>query len=481
VKNITHLLNKSAIITKSIGDIRLNNTKIVRDEIKVNGISIWEIAESTLALHIIPELIASRNSKLFLLKKNIYLFVKRILFLFKKFNYVFEIVTNNTKNIWLVISFSDYMYNDIFSPFYHYLNEQNISNHFARVHINRKIVKIDNFKYYNENIQPDYLHKSNNILTKREYKYIINWLFNYFIPLHYSLLLKTEEIFNNNKIDILITADNADPRSRILSLYAKLYKIPIIELQFGQCGIDSTEWFFSLGDKICVWGDRFKDILVNNFKHDENNVIVTGSPRFDYIYNLNNTKFLNLLKNNNVDCKKKVIILASTYTIPGYDSKFDKKILKNFKKLLLDEMSKHPNYIFIVKPHPVESSSLLQNYTRDKKNILYLSKQEDLRNYIPFSNALISFGSTVNYDAIINSKLVISPNNTNLTWYEDVFMDNNICIAFNNMNELREIFNQLYKFEISFNLNVNEFLTKSVKKLDKPSSVEIVNVINNLI
>ena len=199
------------------------------------------------------------------------------------------------------------------------------------------------------------------------------------------------------------------------------------------------------------------------------------------MFNLNNTKFLNLLNNNNVVSNKKVIILASTYTIPGYDSKFDKKILKNFKKLLLDEMSNHPNYIFIVKPHPVESSRLLQNYTRDKKNIILLSKQEDLRNYIPFSDALISFGSTVNYDAIINSKLVISPNITNLTWYEDVFIDNNICLGFNNMIELRDIFNQLYKFENSFNLNVNEFLTKSIKKLDKPSSVEIVNVINNLI
>lgn len=481
MKNITHLLNESAIITKSIGDIRLKNSKKLRDEIVFNGISIWDVAESTLALHIIPEIIASRNKYSFILKKTILIYIKRALFFLKKKQYIFDIENNNSLNSWLTISFSDYMYNDIFQPLIKVSKEQNIPCDFTKIYLKKSNRGSDKFEYINENINPIYLFSLNKNLSLREYQYIFNWLFKYFILIHHSLLKYTPEIFNRRKIKILITADNSDPRSRILCLYAKRNKIPVIELQFGQCGADSIEWFFSLGDKICVWGKRFKDILVNDFKHNENNVIITGSPRFDYIYDLNKTKYTNLLTSKKIDISKKIIILASTYTIPGYDGKFDKKILKNFKKLLLDEMSFHSNFIFLVKPHPIENTNLLQNLTNNKKNIILLDKHEDLRNYIPYSNALISFGSTVNYDAIINSKIIISPTNSKLVWYEDIFIDNNIAIGFNDIMEFREILNHFDYHENSINFISNNFHINSIKKIDKPSSQEIITLINNLI
>lgn len=481
VKNITYLLNKSALITKSIGDIRLKNSKKLRDEILFNGISLWDIAESTLALHIIPEIIASRNKSFFIFKKSILIFIKRALFFFKKRQDIIEIENNNSENAWLTISFSDYMYNDIFQPLNKFSKEQNIPCNFTKINLKKTIRDSHKFDYINENINPHYFFKLNKNLSLSEYRYIFNWLFNYFIPIHYSLLKHTPNIFNKRKINILITADNSDPRSRILCLYAKKNKIPVIELQFGQCDVDSIEWFFSLGDKVCVWGKRFKDILVNDFNHNENNVIVTGSPRFDYMYNLNKTKFTYLLKSKKIDNSKKIIILASTYTIPGYDSKFDKRILKNFKKLLLDEISIHSNFIFLVKPHPNENTNLLLSLTKNKKNIILLDKHEDLRNYIPYSNALISFGSTVNYDAIINSKIIISPTNRKLVWYEDFFIDNHISIGFNDIMELRGILNRFDLHENSIDFSSNNFLINSIKIIGKPSSQEIVTLINNII
>ena len=84
MKKVTELLNISAKITKSIGDIELDNGIYLRDAILINDISLWDVAETTIALHIIPEIISSRQKKFYLIKKYFFYFLNKLFFLLKK-------------------------------------------------------------------------------------------------------------------------------------------------------------------------------------------------------------------------------------------------------------------------------------------------------------------------------------------------------------------------------------------------------------
>jgi len=432
-----------------------------------------------LALHIIPNLLLRRKkSFIFKLLPSLKILIKFIINIF--FNKELQFKANKIENSLLFISFTEYMRRDVLDPLDKY-----IKNDPSKFNINytdfNSYHKI-NFKYL------IYLFKGNGIknlkkyhtnqehLTKKEFYFVINWLFLDFVPKFYNYLKFSDLYFKNYKPKSLITIDNSDPRSRIFCLAGKRNNIPVCELQYGNVGHDSIEWNFFINDKLCVWGEYFKYFFISNFNFEINKIELTGSPRFDYS-----------LKNENVVIKKfnnknKInIIYISTYSIPAYDKINNKYDLINFKYELISLMKKFKNINFYIKPHPLEDDKIFKNNNINNYNIILLDKKINIINYLKENNAVISFGSTINYDVLNHNKIILSPTIPNVYWYKDYFAENNLSITFKSFTELENIFNNLLNKIDYYNSNDNEDINKLILKKEITSSEMITNVIKSII
>mgnify|MGYP003844313667 FL=1 len=150
----------------------------------------------------------------------------------------------------------------------------------------------------------------------------------------------------------------ADSRNRLYLLFAKLFCIPTLDLQFGAYDESSIEWRFSISDKIGVWGEYFSEIFLNQMKIPINKIEITGSPRFDYLYNIDTSK-------NKVEIEsksKKVILFASMYTqISSYDARYHLSLIDKFKLDLIGLIKKNKEILLLIKPHPLENISWITN------------------------------------------------------------------------------------------------------------------------
>ena len=105
------------------------------------------------------------------------------------------------------------------------------------------------------------LGKKQKIVTNEEFLLIIYWIYNILISkLKYDTLITLRNL-NYYKPEIIISGDMADSRNRLYLLFAKLFCIPTLDLQFGAYDESSIEWRFSISDKIGVWGEYFSEIF----------------------------------------------------------------------------------------------------------------------------------------------------------------------------------------------------------------------------
>jgi len=477
---IVDLQQKSANIVKGLGEIQTSKNQVLKDEIIFYNIPIWVAAETTLALHIIPNLLSLRKkNKYFKILLHLKMFIKFFKNIFFYKHLLLDTNKVNIENSLLFISFTEYMRRDIFDPLDLFIrNDINKFNiNYTKFNSSNKI----NFKYLKylysaysiKNLKKYYTKQE--YLSKNEFHFVINWLFFDFVSKFHNYIKLSDLYFKNFSPKSLITLDNSDPRSRIFCLAAKRNNIPICELQYGNVGEDSVEWNFFINDKLCVWGEYFKLFFISNFNIDSNKIELTGSPRFDYSLKIENLAVKKFQNHNKIN-----IIYISTYSIPAYDKICNKNDLINFKYELISLMKKYKNINFFIKPHPLEDDKIFKYCQFNNDNIILLDKKINLVNYLKDCNAIISFGSSLNFDVINHNKMIISPIIPNVYWYKNLFVENNLSITFKSFLELEKIFNNLLENKI-----YNNFKNKEAKKLilrDKITSSELIlNVLKSLI
>ena len=441
--NVVDLQEKSSKIVKSFGEIEISKQNFFKNEIVLYNIPIWLAAETTLALHIIPNLLLLRKkSTIFKIVLSFKILFKFIINIFLQKELFLDTKKHKFENSLLFVSFTEYMRRDVFDPLDKYIrhdaNKFNID--YTKFNSSYKI----NFEYLYyllrtnsiKNLKKFYTNQD--FLTKKEFYFVINWLFFDFIPKFHNYLKLSDLYFKYFNPKSLITIDNSDPRSRIFCLAAKRNNIPVCELQYGNVGKDSIEWNFFINDKLCVWGEYFKSFFISNFNMESNKIELTGSPRFDYSLKNDNLTVKKFYNNNKIN-----MIYISTYSIPAYDKINNKYDLINFKYNLISLMKKYKNINFYIKPHPLEDDKIFKNSNLNNENIILLDKKIDLINYVKDSNAVISFGSTLNFDVLNHNKIIISPIIPNIYWYKDFFAENNLSITFKTFPELESIFNNL--------------------------------------
>ena len=224
-------------------------------------------------------------------------------------------------------------------------------------------------------------------------------------------ILLLDEFFNQNKISsILEWAEIGQEEKECLHI-SKKFGITSIMLQHGKYLI-SKKWdpfakFLAqfpssfLSDNQAVWGKFTKDYAIG-YGHNENNLIVSGSPRHD--------KFFNFTKNMN---NSNTILFATT---GPFDTSTDTSTTsariryENFVIKTCEIISRIPGKKLLIKPHPSSK------YTSDTINLLKkinvpfeITMNANLPEIINQSELVITFNnSTIALESIIMYVPVIS-------------------------------------------------------------------------
>ncbi len=269
------------------------------------------------------------------------------------------------------------------------------------------------------------------------------------------------------RIDKILCTNEAD-RARCLIFSGNKLNINTYGIQHGIISEASVSYFIPSNNKMYipkktfVWGEEFKEKLINGTKvYNENNTLIVGQTRTDYLYK--KISKLNLKNSNNGKVK---ILYATQYV---------KDLAKEASEFLFSSLSSYENqYEIIVKLHPNDTfydmyEDIIKRY--NIKNVK-VSKNIDIYDAIIWSDVVISVHSTVNLEAAILNKPSICLLLKNY-WDKGNFVKNNISKGAQNNYELLDLLNNL-----NWKTNYN-YVDRNFYKIDGLVSERIKNIINN--
>jgi hypothetical protein len=501
----------SAEIVEKISNYKLENKKSITQILTINGISFFDLFTSELACYHFPQAFLKKKSHYFLFHKikfyllNIFFSIKCIINSVLPKNKADYILPQ--KAIFL-LSFTNRMYIDILHPLSIELNKnknnslvflledniQSAEDLNIRDAIYYNLLKGYNRKIYKETILlRNELKKAinqiniekcvNDVLTDAEQEYLLFFtdllkrFLNIYIPNIVKHVVIARNMLEKYNPTILISPDTADSKARIFAILAKKINIPYLEIQFGLAGDEAVEWKFSLANLIAVWGESSRQTIAKQLGSDEK-LVITGSPRHDFLKNCNLTNTFRNLTGN-----KKIILLASTYHFKETNH-VDISILKSMQLAISEAARINSNIFLIIKPHPHENVDETKDLFKSNSNSLFLDKNSDIRLAILNCDAFISYGSTSTIDAMIADKLVICPVFPGWDFSSDIFKNSGATLNPNNKIELFEIFNNinndtfLEQYKNIFKKS-RIFLKNYVYKSDGNGSKRIIDAIKN--
>lgn len=472
VLNVIDTLNYSASLVEKLGKSKLPNGKTLAETLTVEGIPFWDVFSAEFAHSHFPIVLGSNPSSESL-KHRIRPSLIRLKYMVRDF------VRNRhnthgcsawpTGQTFLCLGFTNQMYRDVLQPIVSRLALRKDCHvvvledqHLAAV----KHSTVDNCTYqtiwqhWNEQIEMDVskLKKTINqieinmqlsnalslIIPENErhlltnFKNLFNSFFRAYLPLIVPQVVVARHILENHLPIMVISPDTADSRTRVYTLLCRLLNIPCMDIQFGLTGDEGVEWRFLAADCVAVWGESSKEAMLKQ-KVSEDRIIITGSPRHDFLVNLSKSEVKSKRAILGVPEKSAMVVLASVYSTKTHDKYSDPKILRAMKQAVFEATDKIPGIFLIVKPHPVENARETQALLGKFRNVIFVERESDIRELIRICDAFISFGSTATIDALIAGKLTICPIFPGWV-FSDIFKNSGAVLVPESTEEIIKIF-----------------------------------------
>ncbi|MFA4934065.1 MAG: CDP-glycerol glycerophosphotransferase family protein [Candidatus Omnitrophota bacterium] len=473
--NVIDTLNYSASLVEEFGKFNLSNGKTLSTTLTVEGIQFWDVFSAEFAHSHIPTVLASDISSKDMMQR-----IRPGLIRFKHGlrNLIRHRHNTHGCSSWpigktlLCLGFTNQMYRDVLRPVVSRLvmhKDCNIVVLGDQNRFDKKLSSFENCRYqtlwqhWGEQIggQVSKLQKSiyqieinlrlsNALLNAvpdndrhlvRNFKNLFNRFFRVYLPLIIPHAVVARHILEKHRPAMVINSDTADPRTRIYTLLCRLMGIPCMDIQFGLAGDEGIEWRFLTADRVAVWGDVSKEAMLKQ-KVSSERIIITGSPRHDFLVNLSNSEVKSKRAMLRVPEENAMVVLASTYHLKTHDKYSNPEFLRSMKCAIFQAADKTPGISLVVKPHPVENVRQTRALAKKYKNIIFVSQKSDIRELIRICDAFISFGSTATIDALIAGKLTICP--VFPGWvFSDIFKDSGAVLIPESCQEIINIFRMI--------------------------------------
>ncbi|MGG7213299.1 CDP-glycerol glycerophosphotransferase family protein [Clostridium nigeriense] len=280
-------------------------------------------------------------------------------------------------------------------------------------------------------------------------------------------IYSAEKFLKILKFDKIICTDEAD-RARCFIYSGNKLNIPTFAIQHGIITEASVSYFIPskeniyVPSKTFVWGEEFKEkLLEGTIIYNDNNVVVVGQPRTDYLYNKISNTDIGQTRDENLK-----ILYATQYI---------KELAREATEFLFSSLSKYgEKYEVIIKLHPNDTYYDMYDEIAKKYNVnnIKITKDMDIYDAIIWSDIVISVHSTVNLEAAVLNKPSICLLLNNY-WDQGNFVKNNISKGAKNEEELIDLLN-----DINWDAN-DRYIERNFYKVDGLVANRIKEVINS--
>lgn len=330
--------------------------------------------------------------------------------------------------------------------------QKEIRNYFRRV-----LLKDNDFKaiftYKGINFW-DFIKTDIQLLFDKEFDLIINDIYRF------------DEILRLVNPDILVVGDDRATRVRGHVILAKKNGIPILDVQHGAYPAEKP-MDVPLANKLAAGGNYYKQVY-EKFGALEEQIVVTGWPKFDIYNNLDDK-----LESNLLDDEIKYILFATEPT----DIKFNLEIIRHIDSFL----DMYPNLRLIVKPHPIENVKIYIQLSKTNRRIIVQDSKENIAKLLKNADILlVTLASTVALEAAILDKPIIYINEI----VDPILESTKIAIIIKTLDELLPaIQNALYKEEWKAKLldARKKFVYEHAYIQDGNASLRVGNLISQMI
>ena len=440
-KDTAILYEKVSGLVKSWGSTCLPNGKTLSEIMTIQGIPLWEMMSPELACYIFPKTFSSEKMQISQLSWiKIYLGrVKQLTFekflakkgsegcagwskqptiLFLGFNpnmnQILEPVVNRLSGLpgfrqniiindsWRGQSEQSSSYNsNIHSIWQHWNKHTEMYSKLLIGELKKVSIELQSMQAM------DCIFKKENDLLQSKMQTIFSWLFIQRLPQLIPYIAISKHIVEYHKPNLIISADVADPRTRIFYFLGKQNRIPSLEIQYGLVTPDSVEYKFALADCMAVFGEQSRR-LISGFGVSVEKITVTGSPRHDKLVNDKNSEVAIIRSQLGVPEGNVMVLFAATYFITGFSE------VKTLGFEMMEDIFKaadaSTNLTLVIKPHPIlNQSSGLKKLIGKNRNIVLADPHSSIHALIKSCDVFISLGSTATLDALISNKLTITP------------------------------------------------------------------------
>ncbi len=260
----------------------------------------------------------------------------------------------------------------------------------------------------------------NKRLLKRMFKHLL--LFS--LPQAVERNQRTANIIEKEQPSILVMRNEQMVSGRSWVYLSRKYNLPTIGIQHGEITnhpaylyhnsseVSSTHKEIGISFPVptvtCVWGQAEYDLLVHDAGYPENQVIVTGNPRYDHLgYADGVYSRTDFCKRHAIDPATKIVLWLTQshgFSVEENTAYLD-EVLSTFQEL--------ENVTLLIKQHPMERQrdrDLIDEYCQLYKvnaPIIILNKMTDTTECIYISDVIINKHSTAGQEAVAFHKPMI--------------------------------------------------------------------------
>jgi len=290
-------------------------------------------------------------------------------------------------------------------------------------------------------------------------------------------------LINQHKLKILFfSCEDCFPNFLLID-YAKKRNIPCIALQHGVVcfplwakvyPLSRTSGF--LPDITCLYGEADKENFLEYGIHSPEQLIITGSPRYDIIYHADRIysreKFCT---GNNIPLNHQIIL----WTTQSHGMTDEENIRQ--LNLVFGACDGIPDITLVIKQHPGERKKhyrLIQSYRRRHScNSLILPKDSDTFEALYASNLVITFHSTTGREAVAFKKplIVLDPQDWGGYCREDV------GILVSSIQEAKQVISRLLRDDKELAVNREKYISRYFFAIDGKSTERVVQLIEKVL
>lgn len=245
----------------------------------------------------------------------------------------------------------------------------------------------------------------------------LSWLFWSEFKRLIPLMVGARSIITNDKPAMIITADDADQRSRAFCLTARTLGVPTLVVQQGITSAHYPEWKFFGADRIAAMGPKSRDALVAQGVSADK-ITITGHPGFDCLIAPAADEVAATRSACSTPSGLKMVVFASQ---PGYVGAFSSNSARReMIKAVLEAAEKTAGMILILKPHPSESLSEIKALAKPFRQTNVVDQKIPIAKLIAACDVFVTFFSQTGIEALIAGKPVINvrfPGSTGESYY----------------------------------------------------------------